>query len=85
MKSSNHKKTLFPGFIFIFLSLQENASRYRNDFDIIQCVFELCIMFTKFQIFIHIITLVKPKNKNQNFKNGEKGGVFLDFFKVTSQ
>ena len=32
----------------------------------------------KFQIFIHIFTVVKLKSKNQNFKNGEK--VFLATF-----
>ena len=28
---------------------------------------------SKFQIFFHIFTVVKPKNKNLNFKNGEIG------------
>ena len=27
--------------------------------------------------------MVKPKNKNQNVKNGGKGACFSDFFKVT--
>ena len=35
---------------------------------------------TKFQIFIHIFTAVKLKNKNQHLK---KGACFSDFFKVT--
>ena len=30
MKSSNYKKTLFPGDFFNFLSLQENALIYQN-------------------------------------------------------
>ena len=35
---------------------------------------------SKFQFFIHIFTVVKPKNKNQNFKNGEKGACFKRLF-----
>ena len=49
MKSSNYKKTLFPGDFLIFFNLQENALSYRNDFDIIQCVFELCIFYLNFR------------------------------------
>ena len=32
---------------------------------------------SKFQIFIHIFTVAKPKNKNQNFKNGEKHVLYI--------
>ena len=38
---------------------------------------------SKFQFFIHIFTVVNLENKNQNFKKGENGRVFSDFFKVT--
>ena len=56
MKSSNYKKTSFPGDFFYFLSLQENASRYRNEFDIIQCVFELCILCRNFRfLFVFLL------------------------------
>ena len=34
---------------------------------------------SKFQIFIQIFTVVKPKNKNQNLKNGEKGALINCF------
>ena len=38
--------------------------------------FWIMYIVSKFQIFIHIFTVVKPKNKNQNLKNGEKGACF---------
>ena len=45
--------------------------------------FQIMLMVFKFQIFIHIFSVVNRKSKNKNFKNGEKGRVFSDFFKVT--
>ena len=33
---------------------------------------------SKFKIFIHIFTVVKLKNKNQNLENGKKGRDFSD-------
>ena len=39
-----------------FSSLQKNASSYRNDFDIIQCVFELYILCPNFN-FLYIFLL----------------------------
>ena len=45
--------------------------------------FQIMHIVSKFQIFIHIFTVVNRKSKNQNLKNGKKGRVFSDFFKVT--
>ena len=56
MKSPNYKKASFPRDFFNSLSLQENALRYGNDYDIIQCVFKLCILCPNFRfLFIFLL------------------------------
>ena len=50
------KRPYIPGDFLNFLNLQGNASRYRNDFDIIQCVFELCVLYQNFNfLFIFLL------------------------------
>ena len=43
-------------FICLFLSLQENESRYGNEFDIIRCAFELCRLCGSFNfLFVFLV------------------------------
>ena len=50
------EKSHFPPFLFLFLRLQEKTSTYRNDFDTVECVFELCILCQNFK-FLFIVLL----------------------------
>ena len=74
IKSSKQKKEIST-LIFLFFSLQEKALRYCNDFDIIQCVFELCISCRNFNfLFIFLLWL------NLKIRTGKRGrGPFFKF------
>ena len=81
MKFSNYKKQLFSAFICLLLSLKENESRYRNDFEYITCDFEPCILCPNLNVLFIFLIWENLKIRPQLFK-GSKNGVFCNFFKV---
>ena len=79
MKSSNYKKTLFPGDFFNFFEFTRERLKVSKRIWHHSMCFWIMHIVSKFQIFIRIVTVVNRKSKNQNLKNGEKGRVFSDF------
>ena len=69
------EKSHFPPFYFISKITREHINISKPFWYRWMC-FRIMHFVSKFQFFIHIFTMLKLKNKNQNFKNGEKWAFF---------
>ena len=82
MKLSNYKNKLFSAFFGFISEFTRERIKLSKRFGYHSMYFQSMHIMSKFHCFIHILTVVKRKHKNQTFLRGGKSACFCNFFNV---